>query len=153
VKGRTAAVLAALAASVAVLLAWPKAAVSPEDELRALVAQCVAGVEARDLSAFSAAVAEDFKGQGGLSRAEVKGLVARQALAGGEVVSVLNPSLDVTIEGSTRGHLVGRFLFLRSKARTEDEAKAAVVSAWRIEADCEKRDGRWFFTSARYEQL
>jgi hypothetical protein len=143
VKGRTAAVLAALAAATVVLLAWPKAAVSPEDEIRALVAQCVAGVEAKDLSAFSAALAEDFKGQGGLSRAEVKGLVARQALAGGEVVSVLNPSLDVTVEGGTAGHLDGRFLFLRTKARTEDEAQGSVASAWRIEAELTKRDGRW----------
>lgn len=151
-KGRTAAVAVALLAAALVLWFWPKPAVSPEDEVRALVAQCVAGVEARDLAAFSAAIADDFKGQGGLGRAEVKALVARQVLAGGEVVSVLNPSLEVTVEGEG-ARLEGRFLFLRTRARTEEEAQGSVASAWRINAQLAKRDGRWVFTSARYEQL
>src|SRR5206468_1212808 len=62
-----AAVAAALAA-VLVLWLWPRGPKDPEAQIRALVAACVAGVEARDLRPVSDALADGFRGPDGASK-------------------------------------------------------------------------------------
>ena len=149
--GRTLAIIAALIAAGLTLVLWPKKALSPEDEIRALVARCVRGAEDKDLSVIMDALVMNFKGPNNASRDDVKGIIAYQVLRPGEATSVFNPSLDVTVTGASEGTISGKFVFVRGKVKTVDEGTA--LSAYQIDAVLQKRDGKWLFVSANYRQL
>jgi hypothetical protein len=138
----------ALAAAGAVFYLWPRAPKDPEEQIRKLVADSVAGVEKHDLSPLSTALAPDFRGPQGASGQEVKQLIAGQVLRDSTTVAVFNPSLDVTFRNAGAADINGLFVFSRSKELTADSATAV----YRVSAAVEQRDGEWRFTSASYEQ-
>ena len=152
-SSRTIAIIAAAIAGVLTLLLWPKERLSSEGEIRALVAQCVKAAEDKELSVIVDAMASDFKGPSGSSRDDVKGMIAFQVLRNKESVAVFNPRLSVTVTGADTGDISGKFVFARAKAKSFDELPAgAVVSAYDIDAKVQKRDGKWQFISATYQQ-
>jgi len=138
----------ALASAGAVLWLWPRAPKDPEEQIRKLVADCVAGVEKHDLSPLSSAIAADFRGPQGMSGQEIKQLIAGQVLRDSTTVAVFNPSLDVTFRNAGAADLDGLFVFSRTKELTAEGATAV----YRVKAAVAQRDGEWRFTSASYEQ-
>jgi hypothetical protein len=138
------AALVALAVGAAVLLLWPKKAVSPEEEIRALVARCVAAAEKKDVSTIADALAEDFRSGAG-TREEVKGYLLGVLMRNPAGVGVLNPTLEVTVQSPTTASMRGTFIFARAGAGSE-------MSRYDIEGTLEKRDGAWRFTSATWRQ-
>lgn len=152
-SARTIAIITAALAAVLTLVLWPKAKLSPEDEIRALVAACVKAAEDKELGVISDALAEDFRGPGGAARDDVKRLIAYQVLRDKESVAVFNPKLSVTITDANTGEMSGKFVFARAKAKSFDELpQGAVVEAYDIDAKLEKRDGKWRFVSATYNK-
>jgi hypothetical protein len=131
----------AVLVGLAVYFAWPREKLSPEDEIRALVARMVASAERRDVSGVLEGVAEEFRG-GGLTRAELKQLVLGQ-LFGAQQVVVLNPLLQVTVKSPTEGHFKGTFLLGRDGAAPE-------ASRSEIEADVRKGPDGWRVVSGRW---
>ena len=151
---KTLAIVAALVAFALTLVLWPKKARSAEDEIRALVAQCVASVEDKSLSTISDAMADDFKGPDNASRAEVKQLIAYQVLRSGEATTLFNPSLTVTVTNATGATISGKFIFARGKPKSLDGLpQGEALGAYQIDARLEKRDGRWKFLAATYRPL
>ncbi len=117
---------------------WPKATVSPEDAVRALLAQAVAAAEAKDPSGVMDTLSTSFVGASGTSRDEVKGLVVGQLLRG-SAPRVLNPRLDVQLQPDGTVQWNGTFVFLRAGegeaqgSRYELDGVAALEGkAWRI---------------------
>ena len=66
--------LLAVAVGLGVYFAWPKEKLSPEDEIRRLVARAVKAGEQRDASGVVVVLDERFRGPGGAGKAEVKQL-------------------------------------------------------------------------------
>lgn len=134
----------AVVAGLAVYLAWPKEKLSPEDEIRALVAQAVKGAEKRSASAVVDTLAPQFRGPGGAGRDEVKQLLVGQFFRAQTIV-VVNPALDVTVSSPTTGHFKGTFLFARDAAVPD-------ASKYEIEADLERTDDGWRISSASWSR-
>jgi hypothetical protein len=154
ISGRTIAIGAALVAAVLTLLLWPKKQGSAEEEIRALVAQCVRAAEDKELSVIAEAMAADFKGPNNASRDDVKGILTFQLLRNAEATTVFNPSLEVTVTGPDGGELSGKFVFARGKPKSfEQVGEAGVISAYQIDAKLQRRDGKWKFVSASYRPL
>ena len=152
-SARAIAIITALLAAALTLWLWPRAQVSEEDQIRALVAGCVKGAEDKQLGPISDAMADDFKGPSGSSRDDVKRLIAYQVLRDKESVAVFNPTLSVTVTGPTTAEVTGKFVFARVKAKSFDQLPdGAVVSSYDIQAKLSKRDGKWRFSSASYTQ-
>jgi hypothetical protein len=152
-SARTIAIVTALLAAGLTVWLWPRAKLSPEDEIRALVAACVKAAEDKELSVITDAIAEDFTGPSGASRDDVKRMIAFQVLRDKESVAVFNPNLAVDVTGADTGEVRGKFVFARVKAKTFDELpQGAIVNAYTIEAKLQKRDGKWRFISATYQQ-
>ncbi len=139
----------AAVAVIAVLVLWPKAPQDPEDQIRALIASCVEGVEKHSVSALSDAIADDFRGPEGLDAREVRQVVAGQVLRDRETVAVFNPTLDVTMKSAGAAEFSGIFLF----SRTRDMKPESIGSAYRIEGKLERRDGAWKIVSASYKPI
>lgn len=150
---RTIAIVTAALAAALTLWLWPKAKLSAEDEIRALVAACVKAAEDKEVSVITDAMTEDFKGPSGAARDDVKRLIAWQVLRDKESVAVFNPKLSVSLTAEDAGEVSGKFVFARAKAKTFDQLpEGAVVSAYQIDARLQKRDGKWRFVSATYQQ-
>lgn len=130
-------------AGFAVVALWPKPKRSPEDEVRAWVAKLIAAAERRDVSTVSGALADAFKG-GGMSRQETKQLLAGLLMRSGQDVTVLNPSLDVTMESPTSGTFRGTFVFARGKGGGD-------LGRYDIKARFSKPDDRWQLDSAEWK--
>jgi hypothetical protein len=77
------AALAALA-FVLVLWLWPRRPRDPEAQIRALVADILAGAERRDVGPLDEAMAEEFRGPEGATRQEVKQVIVFQVLRNSE---------------------------------------------------------------------
>ncbi len=136
----------ALGVGLGVLLLWPKGEKTPEAEVRALVARSIEAAEKRDAATIGEAFAEDFKGPGGASKQEVKGVVLGHILRNPNPLVVLNPSLEVTVESPTRAAFKGVFIF----ARGPGGALGDGASQYEIEARLEKRDDDWLLVSAEW---
>jgi len=133
-----------------VLWLWPRKPKDPQQQIRALVAEIVAGAERRDLGPLSDAMADEFRGPGGASPQEVKQIVAFQVLRNQENVAVFNPSLDVTVHGDS-ADIEGTFLFARAKAKSVDQLDPGMVgSVYKITAALERRGSEWKFVNATY---
>ena len=114
---------------------------SPEDEIRALVAQVIKRAEKRDASGVTDVLSEHFRG-GGLGRQEVNQLLVGQFFRAQTIV-VLNPLLEVTTSSPTEGHFKGTFLFGRDGAMPD-------ASKYEIEADLVKGSDGWQLISASW---
>lgn len=153
VSARTIALITAALAGALTLWLWPRAAISDEEQIRALVAECVKGAEDKDLSPITEAMADDFAGPSGASRDDVKRLIAYQVLRDKQSVAVFNPTLSVTITDDAAAEMSGKFVFARAKAKSFDQLpEGAVVDAYEIDAKLVKREGKWRFKSASYKQ-
>ena len=124
-----------------VYFAWPKEKLSPEDEIRALVARMIQRAEKRDAAGVVDGLSETFSGQG-MGKREVKQLALGQFFGGHQIV-VLNPLLDVTVKSPTEGSFKGTFLFGRDGAEPSG-------SRYTIEAEVQKGSDGWQITSASW---
>jgi hypothetical protein len=136
--------LLSLAVAGAVYALWPKEQLSPEDQIRSLVAKTVAAAEKRDVGEVVEALDERFRGPGGAGKAEVKQLLVGQFFRAQQVV-VMNPLLEVSAATPTSGHFKGTFVFARDGAAID-------ASKYEIEADLEKVDGEWRLVSASWNR-
>jgi hypothetical protein len=148
-------IVIALVAAGAVLYFWPKKAKTPEDEIRALIAQCVADANERAVSDIMEHVAEEFIGPQMARKQDVKQMLAYQLLRQQQDVAViLNPTLNVTVKSDTSAQVTGFFVFGRTKVKTAEElSQSAVAAVYKIESDLERRDGRWVFIGAQYQRV
>ncbi|MGV3625394.1 MAG: hypothetical protein ACO1OB_31580 [Archangium sp.] len=137
------AVLAVLV-GVGVYALWPKEKLSPEDEVRHLIAQMVKSAEKRDASGVVEGLSEDFKGQGSSSKQEIKQLLVGQFFRA-QALTVLNPLLEVNTESPTAAHFKGTFVFARDGA-APDAAKYV------LEGDVEKRGDDWKIVSIHWQR-
>ena len=135
--------LVAVLVALGVYFAWPKEKLSPEDEIRALVARMVTNAERRDPAAVAEDVADEFRG-GGLSKAELKQLLVGQFFGARQIV-VLNPSLDVTVRSPSEGHFKGTFLLGR-------DGNAPEASRYEIEADVRRGPDGWRVVSGQWSR-
>lgn len=130
----------AMLVGAAVYFFWPKEKLSPEDEVRQLIARMADAAERKNPSAVVEGLADAFRGQGGVDKAQVKSMLVGQFFRATQVV-VLNPSLDVTVQTPTAARFKGTFVLTR-----DGEAGTYV-----IEGDVEKADG-WHVTSATWSR-
>lgn len=133
-------------------LLWPRKKKSAEDEIRELIAGCVAAAEKRDLGALVDAIADDFRGPSGSSKQEVKQVLLGHLFRNQNGMVVLNPVLDVKATGDS-GTFNGVFVFARGRDVNWQEATAGDgVSRYDIEGTLERRSGDWKITSAEWKR-
>lgn len=133
----------AVAVALAVYFLWPQEKLSPEDEIRALVATVILRAEQRDAAGVSDALAEEFRG-GGLDKQGLKQLLFGQFFRAKAIV-VLNPLLEVTVKSPTQGSFKGTFLFGRDAATPD-------ASRYQIEAELVKRSEGWQLVTATWSR-
>ena len=131
----------ALLVAVSVYALWPRVKLSPEDEIKALVAKVIASAEKRDAPGVTAALADTFHG-GGLGKQELNQLVFGQFFQARQIV-VLNPRLEVFVSSPTEGSFKGTFLFARDGAAPD-------ASSYTIEAEVQKTGKAWQITTASW---
>lgn len=136
----------AVGVAAAVYLGWPREQPSPEDEIRALVAEAVAAAERRDVGALVALVADDFQGPSGASKQELRQVLLGQLLRGSGQVVVLNPALEVSVPAPGQGAFTGTFLFAR------DGQGAAEASRYEIDAALAHTGDGWRVTRATWSR-
>ncbi|MFZ5445297.1 MAG: hypothetical protein ACOZQL_35230 [Myxococcota bacterium] len=134
----------ALASGLAVLLLWPKEKLSPEDEIRQLVARAVQAAEKRQPSGVIEVLDERFRGPGGAGREDVRQLLVGQFFRAQQVV-VMNPLLEVSVRSPTEGHFKGTFVFARDGAALD-------ASRYEIEADLVRAEDGWRVVSASWSR-
>lgn len=139
-------VLLAAAVGLAVLKLWPRAAATPEDEIRALVARCVEAAERQDVAGLADALVDDFQGPSGASKQEVKQILRGQFLRSPEKIVVLTQDLQVKVDSAITATLQGTFVF----ARAADGVASASASRYQIDARLEKRGDDWQLVSAQW---
>lgn len=138
---RVGGIVIAVLVGLGVYFACPKEKISPEDEIRALVARMIRSAEKRDAAGVVEGLSDSFAG-GGMGKREVKQLAIGQFFNARQIV-VLNPLLDVTVKSPTEGSFSGTFLFGRDGAQPEG-------SKYTIEGDVMKIDGEWPIVSASW---
>lgn len=131
----------AIVVALGVYFIWPKEKLSPEDEIRALVARIIKQAEKRDASGVTESLADAFRGSG-LGKREVKQLLVGQFFRAQTIV-VLNPLLDVTVKSPTEGSFKGTFLFGRDGAAPD-------ATRYDIEAEVVKGDDGWQVVTATW---
>lgn len=134
----------AIGAGLAVYLLWPKEKLSPEDEIRQLVARAVQAGEKRQASGVVETLDERFRGPGGAGRDDVKQLLVGQFFRAQQVV-VMNPFLEVSVSSPTEGHFKGTFVFAKDGASLD-------ASKYEIEADLLRGDDGWRIVSASWNR-
>lgn len=151
---RPVAIVLALIAAGAVLFFWPRGPKNPEDQIRKLVAECVADANNKDVSSITDRIDDRFVGPNTASKQEVRQILAYQLLRQQEVAVILNPTLSVTITSPTQASMTGYFVFGRTKVKTAEElTQGAVAAVYKIDADLENKDGKWWFTAAQYQKV
>lgn len=142
-----------LVAAAVAFLVWPRGEVPAEEQLRRKAVQLARAAEEKDLAFVMEQVSERFRGAEGLSKQELKGVLAGQLLRG-SWVRIFLTDLSVTLTSGTSAEVSAKFIFGRSEAeRLEDLAKESVLASYAVEAKAEKEaDGEWRFVSARYRQ-
>jgi hypothetical protein len=154
VPSRPVAIVLALAAAAAVLFLWPRGPKNPEDQIRKLVAECVADANEKDVSSISDHVDERFVGPQSTGKQEVKQMLAYQLLRQQDVAVILNPTLSVTMKSATQASMTGYFVFGRTRVKTAEELnQGAVAAVYKIDADLESKEGKWWFTGAQYQKV
>lgn len=134
----------------AAVVLWPKKRVSPEDEVRQLIASMVAAAEKKDLGTISDAIADDFHGPSASSKQEVKQVVLGHLFRNQSGLVVFNPSLDVRATNDNAS-FTGVFVFARGKDVNWQEPGDG-VSRYDIEGTLERRSGDWKVTSAEWKR-
>ena len=135
--------LIAILVALGVYALWPKEKLSPEDEIRALVARVVARAEKRDAAGVTEALSDRFRG-GGLSKQELKQMVLGQFFGAQQIV-VLNPLLEVSVKSPTEASFKGTFLLGRDGAGPE-------ASRYTLEADVLKTGDGWQIIAATWSR-
>ncbi len=131
----------ALAVGGATYFLWPKEKLSPEDEVRALIARMVAAAERKNPGDVVDGLAEAFRGPGGAGKQEVKQLLVGQFFRAHDIV-VLNPLLDVEIASPTRATFSGKFVLTR-------DGQAATYD---FTGDLERGDDGWRIVTAAWQR-
>ncbi|MBL8910083.1 MAG: hypothetical protein JNM17_05180 [Archangium sp.] len=134
----------AFAVAGAVYFLWPQEKLSPEDQIRRLVAKTVKAAEARDPAEVVEALDDKFRGPAGTGKDQVKGLLLQQFFGAASIV-VMNPTLEVTVVSPTSGQFKGTFVFARNGASLD-------ASKYEISGDLEKIDGEWKIISASWNR-
>ena len=134
-------IVIAVLVALGVYFAWPKEKLTPEDEIRALVARMIQSAEKRDAAGVAEGLSETFAGQG-MGKREVKQLAIGQFFGARQIV-VLNPLLDVTVKSPTEGSFKGTFLFGRDGAEPSG-------SRYTIEAQVQKGGDGWQIVAASW---
>jgi hypothetical protein len=151
---RPVALIVALLAAGAVLFLWPRGPKDPESQIRKLVAECVDDANKKDVSGITDHMDERFIGPNGSGKLDVKQLLAYQLLRQQDVAVILNPTLTVTVASPEKASLVGYFVFARTMVKTAEELSPSGIGAvYKIDADLEKKDGRWWFIGAQYQRV
>lgn len=132
----------------AAVLFWPTKKLTPEDEVRALVSRAVRAAEKRDVGAVGSALSDDFKGQGGVSKTDLKQLLMGQFLRTKEGLLVVNPSLEVTVDSPQTAHFAGRFVFATGSGTSGIDG-----TQYEIDATVEKTDDGWRISQATWHSL
>lgn len=147
-----------LAAGLAVvglgLWLWPTRAQTPEDRIRHQVEQMAEAAGKRDLGFILEQISEQFAGQGGADKAQLKGILAAQMFRG-EFVEVVPLDLEVTLEGESQATFSGKFLFARKAGQDlAAAAEAGSLTGYRIDATLVREaDGEWRFRTAEHGRL
>jgi len=144
------AVVVALLVAGLVLLLWPRQELTPEEEVRAMIAACVTAAEKKDVGAITDRIADDFKGPSGARKQDVKQVLVGQLFRQQDDVAVLNPSLDVHLESQTAATFKGVFVFARPGQ--DWMSKGSGVSRYDIDGRVEKRADAWLFVSADWHR-
>jgi hypothetical protein len=133
----------AVASAIAVVVLWPKQALTPEDEVRALVARLTASLEAKDPSALRDELADSFQASG-MGPDEVKRYAAGLLLRGPEAVVVMNPRLAVQLApGDDAATFEGTFLLSRPLGPDG-------MTQYEVTATASKTPSGWKLRSARW---
>jgi hypothetical protein len=139
-----------VSALVAAIVLWPKKRVSPEDEVRQLIASMVAATEKKDLGTIADAIADDFHGPSSSSKQEVKQVLLGHLFRNQNALVVFNPSLDVRVTNDNAS-FTGVFVFARGKDVNWQEPGDG-VTRYDIEGTLERRSGDWKVTSADWKR-
>lgn len=137
-------VLLACGVGAAVFFAWPRPTLSPEDEVRALVAGMLEAAGRRDAGGVTGALADDFRGDGGATKQTVQQLVLGHLMRSPDAPVVLNPSLDVEVQGPDAASFDGVFVFARSPGDG--------LGRYDISGTLVRQGGRWRITTARWRR-
>ena len=110
--------------------------------------------EQKDLGAVMEEISDRFRGDQGLSKQELKGVLAGQLLRGAWV-RIFTTDLEVKLRSPSTADFSGKFIFGRSAAKElKDLARDSELSRYQIDATLEKeRDGEWRFVTAQYRQI
>jgi hypothetical protein len=141
-------VLLAVLTAVAVYALWPRARHTPEDEVRLLVSRAIDAAQKRDVGAFSALIADDFRAAAVGSKQELKRMVAGYFFQNQHPLVVLNPALEVKVSAPTAATFTGTFVFGRGAGLEGGDG----ASRYEIEATLEQRGGAWLVTSASWHR-
>ncbi len=140
---------AVLVLAIVAFLALRPKTLTDEEQIRALVAECVTAAEKHDLATISDAMADDFHGPSSASKQEVRQILLGQLFRNQNGVAVFNPSLDVRVLGDNAS-FSGVFVFARAKDVNWQEPGDG-VTRYDIEGTLEKRSGEWLFTTAEWK--
>ncbi len=122
-----------------------------EEQIRALFASAARAVEARRVSDAVEGVSERFQGDG-LSKREVKQLIAAQAFRG-EWVSVTISGARVQVDGDAADAVVHVVLARGGRGRSLADLLPADASASRLTCRLEREDGAWRVVSASRQPI
>ncbi|HVF35039.1 MAG TPA: nuclear transport factor 2 family protein [Candidatus Saccharimonadia bacterium] len=118
---------------------------SPEDAIRATIAEMEAAVEARQPAGFLEHVSDDFAGQrGAFDRSALRGYLAT-LLFGNQLVEVTLTPASVTLHGDSRATVKLNAFVIGGARLPERGERLAIESGWRLE------DGEWKVYAARWE--
>jgi len=124
--------------------------ITDEDQVRAVIDGVEAALEDRDTGGVLAHVAETFKGQDGLTKKQLRGVLAARFLGSRETISIQR-------SGETRVDLRGPVKDRRSatatfRARISDRGTIGAAlerEAWDFEVDLAKDGSDWRITGYR----
>lgn len=153
IRGRLLAVAGALAAGALAYVLLSPSTASPEELIRQKAVQMAAAAEKKDLGFIMEQVSRDFRTEEGVSRDEVKGVLAGQ-LFRGQWVRVFTSDIEVSMTSAQSADFKGSYIFARSEAKVlKDLAKESVIGSYEITAKVLKEaDGEWRFVSATWRQ-
>jgi hypothetical protein len=132
--------LLALGVGLGVYFLFPRERLSPEEEIRLMVATMTKAAGEKDVRGVMRNLDEHFRGAGGEERRDVKQIVVGQFFRANSIV-VLNPFLEVSVTNATTGHFKGTFLFAK-------DGPAEQGSKYEIEADVQRGDEGWRIVAA-----
>lgn len=147
-------VLLALVVGVGVVLLWPEAPLSPEEQVRRQIVQMSGAARERQVGDVMDAVSESFRSDtGGWDKQTLRSVVTGHLLRG-QYLRLFTDVRDLDAVAPTRVEAEVNLYFARSDAdQLEQLAAQSVVSAWKIRATFEREEGDWRVTRASHQRL